>query len=130
MRIVRGTERMVATGNRSPFPKQRKYRRYNLECPVLVQFADGKSVSELNAVSKNVSLGGMLLSAEVPIPQNCPVLLTMTIEGSAMARPLQVRIEGRVVRVITHEPGFDIAVECNRPISRIENLLSASQSSI
>lgn len=121
---------MVATRDRSPFPKQRKYRRYDLQYPVLVQFANGKSVSELNAVSKNVSLGGMLLNAEVPIPLNCPVLLIMTIKGSAMVRPLQVRTEGRVVRVITHDPGFDIAVECNRPISRIENLLSASQSSI
>jgi hypothetical protein len=101
---------------------RRKYRRYNLQCPVHVRFSVGQSVSELYARSKNVSLGGMMLEADVPIPQNCPVLLNMTLEGELIARPLHVIAEGTVVRVVESGQRFAIAIECNRPIAEIERL--------
>jgi hypothetical protein len=72
--------------DRPPFVARRKYRRYNLQYPVYVRFSIGYSVSELHARSKNVSLGGMMLEADVPIPQNCPVVLNMTLEGEPIVR--------------------------------------------
>jgi hypothetical protein len=111
---------------RPEFPHPRKYRRYNLRYPVQVQFGSGDSVSKVIAVSENVSLGGVLLAAEKPIPQDSSVMLTMTIAGDAIVRPIQLKAHGRVVRIKKAHPGFAIAVECIRPIAQMKSLLRTS----
>lgn len=108
------------------FRKERKYRRYNLRYPVHVQFSAGDSVLELDAVSKNLSVGGMLLESVASIPQQCPVMLTVTMQGHPIMRPIHLMAEGKVVRVEQTDPGFAIAVECSRPLSQIETIRSAS----
>lgn len=122
-----GERLMGRTKDRQRDRNERKYRRYNLRCPVHVQFHAGDSVSELDAVSRNVSVGGMLLEAGTSIPQHCPVMLTMTLQGHPIVHPIQLTAEGRVVRIEPSDPGFAIAVECNRPLSQVEPFLSASR---
>lgn len=109
-----------------PYPKPRKYRRYELRYPVRVQVGSGKSISELEATSKNVSIGGLLLSCKKPIQRDASVLLTMTIEGNPIVRAIQLKARGRVVRVTPAKPGYAIAIECIRPITQMEEALSAS----
>jgi hypothetical protein len=108
--------------------QERKYRRFPLRYPVHVSFPLGNSVSELQAVSQNVSIGGLLLETPSPIPQHCSVSFTMTVQGGPVARPIELVGEGRVVRIEPRGPGagFAIAVECNRPISQMETYLVAS----
>jgi len=110
---------------RSPHPHLRKYRRFSLCYPIRVKFHFGDSVSELQAVSKNVSIGGFLLETASPIPQHCPVSFIMTLHGGPVIRPIQVVGEGEVVRVEPHGPGarFAIAVKCKRPISQMQHAL-------
>ncbi|MBZ5704864.1 MAG: PilZ domain-containing protein [Acidobacteriia bacterium] len=112
---------------RPPHAQERKYRRFALRYPVQVKFPLGKSVSELQAVSQNVSIGGLLLETPSPIPQHCSVNFTMTVQGGQVAHPIELVGEGRVVRIEPRGPGagFAIAVECNRPISQMENYLAA-----
>jgi hypothetical protein len=109
------------------FPVQRKHRRYDLQCPVRLQLPQMPSVSSLDTVSRNVSLGGMLVDSKIPVPKDSPVFLTMTLGGQPMIRTLQITAEGRVVRVTEDESGFAIAVEFTRPLSQIENLLTTSE---
>lgn len=120
---LKNTSAMDEPGGRPPFSTRRKYRRYNLQYPVKVQFSIGRSLSELHARSRNISLGGMLLESELPIPQDYPVVLNMTLQGKPIVRPLHVTAEGTVVRVEESESGFVIAIECNHPISRIGGLV-------
>jgi len=71
-----------------PFPVQRKHRPYDLQCPVRLQLPQMPSVSSLDTVSRNVSLGGMLLDSKIPVPKVSWVFLTLTLCGQPMNRTL------------------------------------------
>jgi hypothetical protein len=106
-------------------PQERKYRRFNLRYPVHVKFHSGSLVSELDAVSRNVSLGGMLLETAAVIPQHSPVSFLMTVQAGRMVHPIKLAGEGEVVRVenVAAGAGFAVAVECKHPIAQIESIL-------
>ena len=71
--------------------ERRRHYRYSLRCPVALTFSVRNSVSELQAMSKNVSLGGLLLEAASTIPSNCPVEFTMIVQGNALTRTISTR---------------------------------------
>ena len=106
---------------------ERKYRRFSLRYPVLVKFASQDSTEELQAVSENVSIGGMLLIAPSSIPQFSSVTFTLTVQDEHVIRPIQLVGEGRVVRVESSTEGkdFAIAVECVHPITELEYLAAS-----
>jgi hypothetical protein len=103
---------------------ERKYRRFKLCCPVLLKFPPESLLSELRAMSRNVSIGGLLLDVPSRIPQHSSVSFTLTVQGDRLVRPILLAGEGKVVRV---EPQprrkFAVAVECSRPITQIERYL-------
>jgi hypothetical protein len=112
----------------SPSPhgrERRKHRRFTLRYPVHVKIDLANSVSELKAVSNNLSLGGILLEAESPIPQHCNVSFTMTVKKHSIVGPTQIAGEGEVVRVeaLPSVAGYAIAVKCKRPISQLAGYL-------
>jgi len=106
---------------------ERKYRRFNLNYPVRLTFSAGGSISELDAVSRNVSIGGMLLETTSKIPEHSPVRFVMTVQESHMLHAIELAGQGEVVRVedIGVRPGFAIAVECKDPIAQVERYLPA-----
>jgi len=99
--------------------QRRKYRRFALRCPIRVQFRSSNTASQVDGVTKNVSIGGLLLDCPSRIPKHCPVIFTiMAAEGGLVSRPLQFAGEAKVVRI---EPdpsagGFAIALKYVRPI--------------
>jgi len=103
-------------------PDRRKYRRFSVSYPVHMKFHFEDSVSELLAVTKNVSIGGLLIETASPIPQHCPVDFIMTLHGGPVI-PIQVVGEGEVVRVEPRGPGagFAIAVKYKRPRSQMQH---------
>jgi PilZ domain-containing protein len=107
--------------------KRRKHRRFSLRYPVHVKFGLANSVSELEAVSNNLSLGGVLLEADSPIPQYCDVSFIMTVKEHPIVGSTQVVGEGKVLRIEPHPSGagFAIAVKCKRPISQLAGFLHA-----
>jgi hypothetical protein len=111
-----------------PNPQERRHRRFSLRYPVNVKFDLGNSVSELRAISNNLSIGGILLEADSPIPQHCDVSFIVTVRGNHIIGPTQIVGEGEVVRVEKHRSGagFAIAVKCRRPISQLQGYLPAS----
>jgi hypothetical protein len=112
-------------------PQERRYRRFNLSYPVRVSFRSGELVSEIGAVTRNVSIGGLLLETAAPIPENSPVSFVITMLGGEIIRPIELVGEGEVVRIGggAREGEFAIAVKCDSPITQMENLLgSAGQS--
>jgi hypothetical protein len=108
-----------------PHQPERKYRCFPGTYPVHLTFQSGAPLTEVEAISKNVSIGGMLLKTASPIPQRSSVNFTIRLYGIQTLRPINLVGEGRVVRV---EPqggeGIAIAIECSRPISQIETYLS------
>ena len=102
----------------APDRPERRHRRFLVNYPVQVKAHRENSVSEHQAVTKNVSIGGLLIETASSIPQHCPVDFTMTLHGGPLLRPIRVVGEGEVVRVEPHGPGagFAVAIKCNREI--------------
>jgi hypothetical protein len=107
--------------------KERRYRRFQLQFPVCLSFPSDGAVSRVLAVSRNVSLGGMLLRSEDRIPPHTAVSLTMNVWGPGSERSVRLLGEGEVVRVESLGPdaGFAIAIECNQPIREMQEYLPA-----
>jgi hypothetical protein len=85
--------------------QERKYPRFRLRYPVHGKFYLGKAISEFDAVSTNVSLGGLLLETALEIPRHSPVTFTMTIQGGRIIHPIRLVGEGEVLRVEPSGPG-------------------------
>lgn len=106
---------------------ERRFRRFDLSYPVHVKFASGNSVVEVDAVSRNVSLGGLLLDSTSPIPHGSQVEFMITL-GDAIPRLIILGGAGDVVRVDQRKEAnmFGIAVACAQPIHQIESYLPAN----
>jgi len=113
----------------SPVP-ERKHRRFSLQYPVRLKVHSADLVVEFGGVSRNISIGGLLLETCFPIPQHTPVSFIVTVDGSDLGRPIHFVGEGRVVRVDPKaaEDVFAIAVECARPITQIDHYLAPTGS--
>jgi PilZ domain len=113
-----------------PPPRQelRRFRRYDLQFPVCVGFPCGGVVRELEAVTRNVSLGGLLLRSRDEVPPQTQVSLTMDVRSPLARRPVRLRGEGVEWSglVLTSGAGFAIAVECTRSITEMEEHFPAA----
>jgi len=108
--------------------QERKYRRFALQYPVHLKVQAADSPLELDAVSKNISMGGLLLETSSMIPRHTPVSFTVTVDGDRVVRPIHFVGDGEVVRVDpdSGQRRFAIAVKCKRPISRVDEPLIAN----
>ena len=111
-----------------PYPRERRYRRFDLQFPVHLSFPSAGSVGELHTTSRNVSIGGLLLKANDSLPQHTQVSLIIEVKAPRLRRPIRLLGDGEVVRVEQLEPGagFAIAIECKHPMAEIENHLPAA----
>ncbi len=102
--------------------QERKYRRFNLTCSVHLKSLCGDLDAEVNAVSRNVSVGGLFLDVPLPIPQHSSVSFVLLLRGFPMIRPIELIGEGEIVRVETSRlgAGFGIAVKYTTPITQFE----------
>lgn len=114
-------------GTHGPYSKERRYRRFDLHFPVSLTYPRDGMVREVESTSRNVSVGGLLVTANDQVPLHTAVSLTMNVVGPRFRRPVRLSGEGEVVRVESLGPGagFAIAVECKRPIKEIEDHLPA-----
>jgi len=113
---------------RGPYPKERRYPRFKLQFPVSLSLASQEAVRELKAITRNVSIGGLLRSTSDYIPPHTQLSFTMEVRRSGSSRPLRLVGEGDVVRVEPLGPGlgFAVAIECKHPIAEIEDHLPAA----
>jgi len=100
---------------------ERRHRRFDLQLPVHLSFSSQDAAVDLDAVSRNVSLEGLLLETSRAVPVGTAVNLTIAVETPQSRRPVQLLGEGEVVRVqrLDSDPGFAIAVHCRRPLSEV-----------
>src|SRR5271155_1039107 len=108
----------------APDRKERRHRRFDLEFPVALCYPSGGAVRELAGTSRNISIGGLLLRVDDPVPVCTRVSLTMAVEDFRLRHPIRLLGKGKVVRVerLESEAGFAVAIECKRPITEVENL--------
>jgi PilZ domain-containing protein len=112
------------------FAHQRKYRRFPLRYPVRLTCCAGDQEYELETISENVSMGGLLLKAASPAPPGTAVTFMLTVETGAVRRPIQLGGEGEIVRAqrLPQNAGFLIAVKCKQPVYEIQNVFQSPTS--
>lgn len=117
-------------GHSVRYSQARRYRRFHLQFPVCLSFPAGEVARKVDGVSKNVSLGGLLVKTEDVLPISTAVNLTLNVVGRNSRRPILLHAEGEVVRVLELAPGagFEIAVKCTRPISELRSQVRAIRS--
>ena len=122
-------EKLDHVASTSPL-QERKHRRFSLQYPVRLKVHSADSMVELDAVSKNISIGGLLLETSSLIPQHAPVSFVVTVRTAQAVRPIQFVGKGKVVRIDAEAAGdmFNIAVECERPIRRTDEPFAATGS--
>ncbi len=111
------------------YAQQRKHRRFDLQFPVCVNFPSDGETHQLKALTKNVSVGGMLLKAASQLPLRTQVRLTIEVNTPWPGRHFRLHAEGEIVRVeeLGKQEGFALAIECKRLIEEIgEHLRIAS----
>ena len=98
--------------------RARKYRRFDLALPVLMTLQSGSTTLEIEGISKNISIGGLLVTSARFISRYTPVTLTVKAYGEKAVRPIHLVGEGEVVRVekAESEATFVIAVKCKAPV--------------
>ena len=108
------------------YSAERKYRRFDLQFPVCLDFSSTEGGRRLEGTSRNVSLGGVLISADEKIPLHTAVDCTMELRTDRDGRSLRLLGRGSVVRVepLAADMGFVIAVEYDRPISHTQYLFA------
>lgn len=96
----------------SPKPQERRGTRYSLNLPVSLTLAHKK----MHARSENISLGGILLSSALLIPEGSVV--DVAVRVAALPQPgTEMSARGKVLRVQPKETGdFSVAVVFDRPI--------------
>lgn len=97
---------------------KRKHRRFALRYRIRGTFYFAGRVFKFDAITKNVSVGGLLLECCSRIPEHCPVTFTFRAQGGLVIHPVEFLGEGQVIRI---EPDrlhrrFVIAVECFQPL--------------
>jgi len=105
-------------------PRERRFRRFKAEFVVQVRFGSGKAMAEVDAVTKNISLGGLLLESACLIPRGSRVEFAITLPWEPNSRTIKLPGAGKVVRVEPSETpaGFEIAVACSRSITQVVNV--------
>jgi len=103
----------------------RSHRRFELEFPVRLKFQVGSTSSEIETVSKNVSIGGLLVRSVLPVPEDIPINFILSVHGRESLRPVHLLGEGRIVRVESGEVEgtFIIAVKCTALVTQLKEYL-------
>jgi len=109
--------------------RERKYRRYSLVCPVYLEFQSGGSAAEVETVSENMSICGLLVRSSSMIPHHTPVTFMIRIEGKETFHPIHLMGAGRIVRVESRGlgAGFATAIACETPIAQLEEHLPVGE---
>lgn len=97
---------------------RRKYRRFPFRYGIQVSFSGTSSHVQLDAVTKNVSAGGVLFESPVDIPKHSAVDFTIVAKGEAVTHPIEFTGQGRVVRVESSSTSsqYMIALKCDIPV--------------
>jgi hypothetical protein len=105
--------------------RDRRYHRFKLAFPVRLNFLLGVANVQIDSVSKNLSIGDLLVRSTVLIPTHTELSFTLSVYGKGAVRPIYLVGQGEVVRVCADESegNFLVAIECKVPVTELEEYL-------
>ena len=104
----------------------RNHRRFALAFPVRLKYQTESTTAEIETVSKNLSIGGLLVRSASPVPEHTPVSFVLSVHGRQSVRPVHLHGQGQIVRIesVETEGTFVIAVKCEAPVKQLEEYLT------
>ena len=103
--------------------KGRRYRRFNLEFPVHLKVQSESFTCDIEGMSMNVSVGGLLVRSTKSVPRNSLVTFMLTVHSEQAVRPIHLLGDGEIVRVENQDQNFVLAVKCRTPVTQLETYL-------
>jgi PilZ domain len=104
---------------------RRKHPRFSLRYRIHLKFHSEVGDGESDGITRNLSIGGVLLECPSRIPELCAVYFTIFAEGGQVIWPLAFAGKGKVVRIDPDSTGsgYAIALKCVHPIEfhRVES---------
>jgi len=96
--------------------ERRRRPRFQIRQPISLELPQDSMSEVLHGTTENVSLVGVLVTTEIPIPEDTRVdLALILVPPSTPPYPLRLLNTGSVVRVETRPDGnVCIAIECDR----------------
>jgi PilZ domain len=97
---------------------RRSHARFALRCRAQVEFTFVGTSSRLDCVTRNVSIGGLLIESPALVPEHMSVNFSITADGRQMVPALEFTGAGEVVRVQPDPSGEGcvVAIKAARPI--------------
>ncbi|MBV9180873.1 MAG: PilZ domain-containing protein [Acidobacteria bacterium] len=93
----------------------RRETRYALQLPVTVS-VESEQPRQIKAQSDNISLSGILFSADSPIPLGVQVNVEVSISAVTGQGDASLASVGKIIRVTQPKAGeYKMAVGCERP---------------
>lgn len=97
-----------------PQPEKRSTRRFSLELPVTIKYANN-AATELTAVARDVSSRGVFMYLDAEFAEGTTLEFVMTLPREiTLADPIRVQCTGRVLRVETQDRRRGIAVSIDK----------------
>jgi len=104
--------------------QEREHRRFRLEFPVCVKFQAANCATEVEAISQNMSIGGLLVKSPSLIPEHTRVTFIISLQGELAGHPIYLAGEGEIVRVESSGAAFAVAIKCEVPLTQLEHRLA------
>jgi hypothetical protein len=97
---------------------RRRYQRFAFRYRISVRLGGQGSGVQLEGITKNVSVGGILLESSTPVPRGSAVSFAIVAQTEMAIHPIEFIGEGKVVRVEADPKtaGYSIALKCIEPI--------------
>lgn len=99
--------------------EKRRYRRFNLRCPVRMSTSFGNSLRELEGTTINVSIGGLFLKAQSFSPESNTARFIISVPQAV--HPFVLAGTGKIVRVEPHGTGCGIAIQYDSPLADVDD---------
>ena len=98
--------------------ERRRHSRFLLTSSITLVLKQGTCSQPVDAVTENISLGGILVRVPCPLPEHAKVGFVVDVRGTFQQKGIRLKGTGRVVRL---EPGrapgeFLAAIKCSRPM--------------
>ena len=74
--------------HRIPNRRERKYRRFELEYRVILRCNMVDTPAEAEALSQNISIGGLLVKSDLAISKHTTVSFIISVQANGGGRPI------------------------------------------
>jgi hypothetical protein len=97
-----------------PQPEKRSTRRFSLELPITIKYANN-AATELVAQTRDVSSRGVFMYLNSEFAEGATIEFVMTLPREiTLAEPIRVRCTGRVLRLENRERRQGVAVSIEK----------------